>query len=135
MGCELGFKNHQLKASDVFVNYPASGKGVFGSPGYLGLQSIKPWFTVNLASQVTKYNQIRLLLGYGSPTKRGLSVAANAGYDLVQDALRSGDVQPPTTGTAVGLPSNTGAWPWVRCAMKINTASTSRWPGWAPRAI
>jgi LPS-assembly protein len=32
-------------------------------------------------------------MGYGAPTKRGLSVAANAGYDVTQDALQYGGLE------------------------------------------
>jgi LPS-assembly protein len=32
-------------------------------------------------------------MGYGAPTRRGLSVAANAGYDVTQNALQYGGVE------------------------------------------
>jgi LPS-assembly protein len=98
---DYDFKNHRLDASNVFVDYRRAG--VFGSLGYSTLQTLNASFTSNLASQVTKYNQIRLLLGYGSPTKRGLSVAANAGYDLVQDALQYGGIQTSYNWDCCGL--------------------------------
>jgi LPS-assembly protein len=98
---DYDFKSQRLDASNVFVDYRRAG--VFGSLGYSTLQTLNASFTSNLASQVTKYNQIRLLLGYGSPTKRGLSVAANAGYDLVQDALQYGGIQTSYNWDCCGL--------------------------------
>jgi LPS-assembly protein len=98
---DYDFKSRRLDASNVFVDYRRAG--VFGSLGYSTLQTLNASFTSNLASQVTKYNQIRLLLGYGSPTKRGLSAAANAGYDLVQDALQYGGIQTSYNWDCCGL--------------------------------
>jgi LPS-assembly protein len=98
---DYDFKNHRLNASNVFLDYRRSG--LFGSLGYSSLQTLNASFSANLASQVTKYNQIRLLMGYGSLTKRGLSVAANAGYDLVQDALQYGGIQASYNWDCCGL--------------------------------
>jgi LPS-assembly protein len=88
---DYDFKNKRLDASNIFADYRRDS--VFGSVGYSTLQTLNGSFTTNLASQVTKYNLLRLLLGYGAPTKRGLSIAANAGYDFTQDALQYGGVE------------------------------------------
>jgi LPS-assembly protein len=88
---DYDFKNKRLNASNIFADYRRDN--LFGSVGYSTLQALNAAFTSNLGSQVTKYNLLRLLLGYGAPTKRGLSVAANAGYDLTQDALQYGGVE------------------------------------------
>jgi LPS-assembly protein len=88
---DYDFKTGRMDASNVFADYRRDS--VFGSVGYSSLQALNPSFTSNLASQVTKYNLLRLLLGYGAPTKRGLSAAADAGYDFVQNALQYGGIQ------------------------------------------
>ena len=88
---DYDFKSKRLDASNIFADYRR--ESVFGSVGYSTLQTLNGNFTANLASQVTKYNLLRLLLGYGAPTKRGLSIAANAGYDFTQDALQYGGVE------------------------------------------
>jgi LPS-assembly protein len=88
---DYDFKSKRLDASNIFADYRRDN--VFGSVGYSTLQALNATFTANLASQVTKYNLLRLLLGFGAPTKRGLSIAANAGYDLTQDALQYGGVE------------------------------------------
>ena len=38
--------------------------------------------TTGISSSVSNFNQLRLLIGYGNPTKPGLSLAGNAGIDL-----------------------------------------------------
>ncbi len=51
-------------------------------------------FTVNgQTSQISNFNQIRLLLGYGTPSKRGMSIAGNAGYDLNLSRLQYSALQ------------------------------------------
>jgi len=42
---------------------------------------------------VSDFSQLRFLLGYGAPTKKGLGVAANVGLDLRSLSTNSGLVQ------------------------------------------
>jgi LPS-assembly protein len=88
---DYDFKTGRMDASNVFADYRRDA--VFTSVGYSSLKALNASFTSNLASQITKYNLLRLLLGYGAPTKRGLSMAADAGYDFVQNALQYGGIQ------------------------------------------
>jgi LPS-assembly protein len=88
---DYDFKSRRLNASNIFADYRRAN--VFGSVGYSNLQALNPTFSASLGSQVTKYNLLRLLLGFGNPTKRGLSAAANAGYDFIQNALQYGGIQ------------------------------------------
>jgi LPS-assembly protein len=55
---------------------------VFGGLSYARLNAPGRFFTEGVASSVSNFNQLRLLLGYGSPTRAGLGVAANVGLDL-----------------------------------------------------
>jgi LPS-assembly protein len=64
---------------------------VFGGLSYARLNAPGRFFTEGVSSSVSNFNQLRLLLGYGSPTKAGLGVAANVGLDL--NAGDSGLVQ------------------------------------------
>jgi LPS-assembly protein len=59
---------------------------VFGGLSYARLNAPGRFYTEGVSSPVSNFNQLRLLLGYGSPTKAGLGVAANVGLDL-----RAGD--------------------------------------------
>jgi LPS-assembly protein len=55
---------------------------MFGGLSYARLNAPGRFYTEGISSPVSNFNQLRLLLGYGSPTKAGLSIAANAGLDL-----------------------------------------------------
>jgi LPS-assembly protein len=64
---------------------------IFGGLSYARLNAPGRFYTEGVLSSVSNFNQLRLLLGYGSPTKAGLGVAANVGLDL--NAGDSGLVQ------------------------------------------
>ncbi len=98
---DYDFKTHRMDASNVYANYRRDS--VFASVGYSTLETLNGSFTSDLASQVTKYNLLRLLLGYGDPTKRGLSSGVNAGYDFVQNALQYGGIQSSYNWDCCGL--------------------------------
>jgi LPS-assembly protein len=55
---------------------------IFAGLSYAKLNAPGRFFTEGVSSSVSNFNQLRLLLGYGSPTKAGLGVAANVGLDL-----------------------------------------------------
>jgi LPS-assembly protein len=98
---DYDFKTGRMEASNVFADYRRDS--IFGSVGYSKLQALNASFTSNLASQVTKYSLLRLLIGYGDPTKRGLSAGANAGYDFIQNALQYGGIQSSYNWDCCGL--------------------------------
>jgi LPS-assembly protein len=98
---DYDFKTKRLDANNVFADYRRDS--VFASVGYSTLQALDATFTAELASQVTKYNLLRLLLGYGDPTKRGLSAGVNAGYDFIQNALQYGGIQSSYNWDCCGL--------------------------------
>ena len=64
---------------------------LFGGLSYARLNAPGRFYTEGAISAVSNFDQLRLLLGYGSPTKPGLGVAANVGLDL--NATNSGLVQ------------------------------------------
>jgi LPS-assembly protein len=55
---------------------------LFAGLSYAWLNAPGRFYTEGVSSAVPNFNQIRLLLGYGSPTKPGLGIAANVGLDL-----------------------------------------------------
>jgi LPS-assembly protein len=55
---------------------------IFGGLSYARLNAPGRFYTEGVTSAVSNFNQIRLLLGYGSPTRPGPGVAANVGLDL-----------------------------------------------------
>jgi LPS-assembly protein len=64
---------------------------VFAGLSYARLNAPGRFYTEGVNSAVSDFNQLRLLLGYGSPTKPGLGVAGNVGLDL--NANNTGLVQ------------------------------------------
>jgi LPS-assembly protein len=98
---DYDFKSKRLDASNLFANYRRDG--FFGSVAYSTLQALDATFTASLASQVTKYNLLRLLFGYGEPTKRGFNTDVNAGYDFVQNALQYGGIRVAYNWDCCGL--------------------------------
>ena len=57
----------------------------------------------NVANASTNYNQLRLTGTYGSPVKKGLSLGANAGYDLTLNAVQYGGIQTTYNANCCGL--------------------------------
>jgi LPS-assembly protein len=98
---DYDFKTKRMDASNIFADYRRDS--VFASVGYSTLQALNATFTESLASQVTKYNLLRMLVGYGDPTKRGLSAGVNAGYDFIQNALQYGGIQSSYNWDCCGL--------------------------------
>ncbi len=65
----------------------------FAGFSYARLNAPGRFFTEGVSSNVSNFNQLRVLLGYGSPTKSGLSVAANVGVDLRLSSLQYAALQ------------------------------------------
>lgn len=66
----------------------------FAGLSYARLNAPGRSYTQGTASAVSNFNQLRLLAGYGAPTKPGFGVAANLGLDLNQgSAIAGGLVQ------------------------------------------
>jgi LPS-assembly protein len=66
---------------------------LFGGLSYARLNAPGRFYTEGVSSAVSDFSQLRLLLGYGSPTKPGFGIAANVGLDLNYEMAQSGLVQ------------------------------------------
>jgi LPS-assembly protein len=66
---------------------------VFSGLSYARLNAPGRFYTQGISSSVSDFSQLRFLLGYGAPTKKGLGVAANVGLDLKSLSTNSGLVQ------------------------------------------
>ena len=79
----------KFTASNVFLDIHAAN-GLFGALSYARLDAPGRFYTegesasstTGVTSQISDFNQVRFLVGFGSPVKPGLSVAANTGLDL-----------------------------------------------------
>ncbi|WP_255462421.1 LPS assembly protein LptD [Granulicella sp. WH15] len=76
----------------------------FGALSYARLDAPGRFYTEGVSSSVSNFSQMRLLLGYGMPTKPGLSVAANAGIDLNSGTNTS---TTPATATSPAITTTT----------------------------
>ena len=70
----------KFTADNVFFDMH-EGKS-FAGLSYARLNAPGRFYTEGVTSAISDFSQLRVLLGYGSPTKPGLGVAANAGFDL-----------------------------------------------------
>lgn len=65
----------------------------FAGLSYARLNAPGRSYTQGTSSLVSDFSQLRLLVGYGSPTKVGLGVAANVGLDLNLEQMQYGALQ------------------------------------------
>lgn len=65
----------------------------FGGLSYARLNAPGRSYTQGTSSLVSDFSQLRVLAGYGSPTKVGLGVAANVGLDLNLGQVQYGALQ------------------------------------------
>ena len=100
----------KFTSSNVFTD--AHGGNWFGglsyarlnAPGRFATEVIDTNQNASLStSPVSNFSQLRVLLGYGVPTKPGLSVAGNAGLDLIGGALQYLAVQTSYNWNCCGL--------------------------------
>lgn len=79
----LHFGNFLVQASHAYLQDPGEIVTVATGPGtFVQLPSCKPGvFNTQIQCVPPLFNQFRMLLGYGSPSKRGWSAAVNAGVD------------------------------------------------------
>jgi LPS-assembly protein len=70
----------KFTSNNVFLDVHEGN--LFGGLSYARLNAPGRFYTEGVSSAVSDFNQLRLLLGYGSPTKPGLGLAANVGLNL-----------------------------------------------------
>ncbi len=91
----------KFTSNNIFVDV-REGK-VFGGLSYARLNAPGRFYTEGVSSAVSNFNQFRVLLGYGSPTKAGLGIAANAGIDLNMGSLQYAALQTSYNWNCCGL--------------------------------
>lgn len=81
----------RINASTALVNHRIGDFFVAGSHAYLRAPG-----EVNVSTPTSapiEFNQFRWMVGYGSPNKRGISAAANIGFDVTSKFLQYSAVQ------------------------------------------
>ena len=79
-------KKGQINASTFFSTFHIGDFFIGGSHAYLQVPG--ELFVTNPIPGPSQFNQFRGIFGYGSPTKRGLSAAANIGFDSTFNFLQ-----------------------------------------------
>ena len=87
--------------NNVFVDVHQGD--VFAGFSLARLNAPGRFFTDGLASSTSNFNQMRVLAGVGKPTKAGLSLAANGGFDLRGGALQYASVQAAYNWNCCGI--------------------------------
>jgi LPS-assembly protein len=94
-------KQRKFTTSNVFTDVHQGN--VFAGFSYAGLSAPGHFDTNGTQNATTEFSQIRLLAGYGMPTKPGLSMAANAGIDLKLAEIQYASVQTSYNWNCCGL--------------------------------
>lgn len=103
----------RFTSNNVFIDLHAQN-GVFGAlsyarldaPGRFFTESVVDATTTGVTTAVSDFNQLRVLVGFGSPVKPGFSMAANSGIDLKSIYGATGTVTAST-----GLVTTTTVYP------------------------
>jgi len=84
--------NGRISASTVLADYRVGNIFFGGGHAFLNApgEVLAPPSTV---AELEKFNQFRLLAGYGHPNKRGVNVATNVGFDVNLNFVQYGAVQ------------------------------------------
>ncbi len=81
----------KLTANNVLLDLHRGNS--FAGLSYARLNAPGRSYVEGVSSLTSDFDQMRVLLGYGRPTKAGLSVAANAGLDLDRTQVQYGAIQ------------------------------------------
>jgi LPS-assembly protein len=103
----------KFTSSNVFLDLHASS-GVFGAlsyarldaPGRFYTEAVTSTSTTGVTTNISDFNQLRLLFGFGSVTRPGLSVAGSTGLDLKSISGATG-----TSTSPAGIVSTTTIYP------------------------
>ena len=87
---DYDFKKGRVTSSEAIVNYHFGDFNVGGSDNYLHTPSV---VSGDGTPELSQFHQFRVLLGYGSPSKRGFSAMSNIGFDANAVFLQYGSLQ------------------------------------------
>lgn len=81
----------KFTSNNILVNLHEGN--IFSGLSYARLNAPGRFYSEGVSSAVSNFSQLRLLMGYGSPTRAGFGIAAKVGLDLNQNAAHAGLVQ------------------------------------------
>ncbi|HEY0162574.1 MAG TPA: LPS assembly protein LptD, partial [Edaphobacter sp.] len=91
----------KFTSNNVLVNFHEGQ--VFSGLSYARLNAPGRFNIAGFSSAVSDFTQLRALLGYGGPTKKGLGIAANVGLDLNRKEVQYGALQTQYNWNCCGL--------------------------------
>lgn len=97
----------KFTSQNIFLD--AHEGSVFGGLSYARLNAPGRFYTENLdtnslvGSPISNFQQMRVLVGFGTPSKPGFSAAGNAGFDLNMKSLQYGAIQATYNWNCCGL--------------------------------
>lgn len=91
----------KFTSNNLLVNFHEGQ--VFSGLSYARLNAPGRFNIAGFSSAVSDFTQLRVLLGYGGPTKRGFGVAANTGIDLNRTEVQYGALQVQYNWNCCGL--------------------------------
>jgi LPS-assembly protein len=91
----------RISGSTVFATWRLGEFFVGGNHTYF--QAPGEIFSTSNLPATPEFNQYRVLLGYGHPNKRGLTLAGSIGYDDVFNTMQYGTVQTSYNWNCIGL--------------------------------
>jgi LPS-assembly protein len=92
---------------------------IFGGLSYARLNAPGRFYTDGVTSGVSNFNQIRLLLGYGSPNKAGLAVAGNLGLNLSPSSGACGATTTVTCNSLLQYGAVQTSYNWDCCGFSV----------------
>lgn len=91
----------KFTSNNVLINFHEGQ--IFSGLSYARLNAPGRFNIAGFSSAVSDFTQLRVLLGYGGPTKPGFGVAANAGLDLNRTEVQYGALQVQYNWDCCGL--------------------------------
>jgi LPS-assembly protein len=88
---DLDATQNKFTANNIYVDVHQGD--IFSGISYARLNAPARSYVGGVLSSVADFNQMRVLFGFGKPTRAGLSAAANAGIDLDLGSVQYGAIQ------------------------------------------
>ena len=97
----------KFTANNIYMDFHQSDAGhsrpLFGGISYARLNAPARSYVDGVLSSIADFNQMRVLFGFGKPTRPGLSSAAYAGIDLDLGTVQYGAVQASYNWNCCGI--------------------------------
>ncbi len=98
---DYDFKKGRVTSSAAIVNYHFGNLTIGGSDNFLHTPGVIP--DPGSPPELSQFHQFRVLLGYGSPSKRGWSAMSNFGFDANAGFLQYGSLQTTYNWNCCGI--------------------------------